>query len=142
MLKQKRLHIHVHSHDTCCFDNYLCLYYLHLLQKRPKVRTISLTDKVKVKSVLGSIGPPTQPELHPAAMWHEATRSTTTPHALDGILVHRKVTPSISSSFLPQDPFILLGRERHGESKVSHPKYNKATRPGLEPRPLDPGPVH
>ena len=41
---------------------------------------------------------------------------------LDGMLVHRKVTPSIKFTI----PIIHLGEERHCENKVSYPRthYN------------------
>ena len=52
-----------------------------------------------------------------------------------------QVPPCISSGFpnIHQYPFILLGGERHGESKVSCPRTKQSlTQPGLEPRPLVP----
>ena len=56
---------------------------------------------------------------------------------MDGMPIHLKVDPGISSAFptVSGYPFILLG----GESKVSlAQEHNTMTRPGLEPRLLDP----
>ena len=59
---------------------------------------------------------------------------------LDGMLVHRRLPPSISSGF-PDScwyPFILLEGERRCESKVSCPRTQQNDRPGLKPGPFHP----
>ena len=62
---------------------------------------------------------------------------------LDGMLVHRRLLPAFRQVSLTvhQYPFIVLGWERHCESKVSCPRtHHKKPRPGLEPGvgPFDP----
>ena len=51
---------------------------------------------------------------------------------LDGMLVHRRVTPSTFYSF------VHLGEEKHCDSKASCPRTQHNDRTGLEPGPPDP----
>ena len=60
---------------------------------------------------------------------HEATRSISTPPALDGMLIHHRVS---LQHLICRHPFIHLSGERHCESKVFCPRTR------LEPRPLAP----
>ena len=61
------------------------------------------------------------------------------PLLLDGMLVHRRLTPAFRQVSLTVCwcQFILLGGERHCETKVSCQEHNTMTRPGLEPGPFD-----
>ena len=56
---------------------------------------------------------------------------------LGALLVHRRLPPAFRQVSLTVCwyPFILLGGERHCESKVSCPRTQHNDRPRLEPRP-------
>ena len=72
--------------------------------------------------------------------FHVATKSITTPSCM-GCQSISRLPPSISSGFPENSPEAIYTpgwRERHCERKVHAQEHKTLTRPGLEPRPLDP----
>ena len=95
--------------------------------KKPRWRSVELNDGRHLRSVTENRGPRTVCirakwpfELIPVSVaWSDYEFSTT---PLDGMLVHRRATPSIKFS---RYPFIYLGGERHCESQVSCPRTQR-----------------
>ena len=71
--------------------------------------------------------------------FNEATRSVSTPPGWvlvlpqDGMLVHRRLHPSIKLSGIHLYTWVDLGGDRHYENKVSCPRTQSRPRSGLEP---------
>ena len=91
------------------------------------------TVKYTVKSVYEPSGP-SVPEFIPVtvATW---SISTPPPPPLDGILVHRNVTPSYKFAGTQLHTRVQRGTIR---VKCLAQQHNAVPRPGLEPGPLDP----
>ena len=111
-----------------CHSTYRCVILSKLVKVLDKIFTC---DRLKDKNfVFEQICTPSDAEVIPVSMFHVAMWSDWKYYCspLAGMLVHRKVTPPPSPPHFVRLPtirrylFILLCRERHGESNVFCPR--------------------